>query len=898
MARYIKRKNTQPEEKEETMMTRFLKSTISMSGLALTCSVFLIAAPVSAQTEVQPSAKATERQIDVQPKPPVSGETPPDNTGATPPAGSGDTPPPATVETAPPAGDTQPPAAAVEEEPPKNTDTASSAPPPPAPPVTPANVADANAELAAIPKPSSEIEKAAYDALNKHCARCHQTGKLDRLKPAKGFGNVLHLRELANDPNLVLPGNPDGSKLLQQILNQNMPYDYYKDGDVLASVPDENDIKAISTWITSLAATRYAACEGRTYLYNEGIINKIAEDLNSLPDHRIKNTRYITLTHLYNSCATDKAMNVYRQAVIKLLNSLSYNSDVVTLHTIDEGKTIIRFNLDDLKWTTYQWDRMTSVYPYGIVPDVKMYKFITGHLYTQVPYIRGDWFAFSASRPPLYHDLLKLPHTFQELAVSLGVNVKHDIENYIAQRAGFQKSLVSRNNRLIERHTGKYGVFWTSYDFGGSGGRQSLFSHPIGPFAQYGVEAFKANGGETIFSLPNGFNAYFLSVDTGKRIDKGPTSIVIDPDRRDFSVANGISCMGCHDHGFRAAKDDIRNHVIKDRNYPKQVRDAVEALYPTHDVMDGLLKKDLAKFHAAMLAAGLDPSLKLEGVEMINALSNRYEKDVDLLLAAAEYGLGEKDFVAAASDRGGEIRSILRRLQQATVPRDEFENQFPKLIAQVTDDVAIIPHAPDATYATTTTAEPTVYAGTKKDPAYVAPPVVKHAPAYVAKVNHGDNTVYGKFSLTLFANKTGYNQYDLPVFIVQSTKACYLTLINVDSHGTGTVIYPNKYQQDNFIKANHAFEFPGPSAPFQFRLKDKGYETVIALCNAKGKYVDNIAHRFKKAAFTNLGNYRAAVTRAIGIEAVTHKNRPSKAHVVKVPTSSGIARAAIKVIVH
>ena len=48
-------------------------------------------------------------------------------------------------------------------------------------------------------------------------------------------------------------------------------------------------------------------------------------------------------------------------------------------------------------------------------------------------------------------------------------------------RAGFQKSGVSRNNRMIERHVSKFGAFWNSYDFAGNQGRQSLFLHPLGP---------------------------------------------------------------------------------------------------------------------------------------------------------------------------------------------------------------------------------------------------------------------------------------------------------------------------------------------------------------------------------------------------------------------------------
>jgi hypothetical protein len=81
------------------------------------------------------------------------------------------------------------------------------------------------------------------------------------------------------------------------------------------------------------------------------------------------------------------------------------------------------------------------------------------------------------------------------------------------------------------------------------------------------------------------------------------------------------------------------------------------------------------------------------------------------------------------------------------------------------------------------------------------------------------------------------------------------------------VIFPNKFQQDNFLKAGKEVQFPGSDAPFQFRLKDPGTETVIAICNASGKTADGIQHDFKKRQFTDLGNYRGFLTRQIVTEA-------------------------------
>src|SRR5689334_6600276 len=91
-----------------------------------------------------------------------------------------------------------------------------------------------------ISAPSDPAEKAAFEVLDKHCARCHQAGRLEgRQKPAKDFGNILKLQELAVNPRYVLPGNPHGSLIIKQIENGNMPYDAAPNGVADAPTPEE-----------------------------------------------------------------------------------------------------------------------------------------------------------------------------------------------------------------------------------------------------------------------------------------------------------------------------------------------------------------------------------------------------------------------------------------------------------------------------------------------------------------------------------------------------------------------------------------------------------------------------------------------------------------------------------
>ena len=676
--------------------------------------------------------------------------------------------------------------------------------------------------------PADAVARAAFDVLDKHCARCHQEGRLiARERPARNFGNILKLDTIAADPNYILPGNPYGSKIFREIADQEMPYDINYEGETRYPAVSEADLKALQAWITGLGNKPATACNDHRAITPSDMVAFMATDLDRLPRGRRIGTRYLTLTHLANVCTDGQAMAVYRQAAVKLLNSLSRSSDVIKLETIDPEATIIRFNLTDIGWSATEWDSLLAVYPYNVEASGPTSGTLYATTRSALPYVRADWFAYNAAQPPLYHILLKLPGSFPELAGQQGVDVDNDIRNFVAQRAAFQKSGISLNNRLIERHPSRSGYFWTSYDFTGNRDRQSLFEYPLGP----GAAGFRHDGGETLFSLPNGFQGYALSRGTGERLDKAPTSIVRDISRKDLTVTNGISCMGCHETGLRRARDEVRNFVIESKSFSPTVRETVEGLYPSHETMDALIAGDTKRFTDAMARAGLDPALKLNGVEMINALAKRYEDDVDMTLGAAEFGLDKQAFRAQAAATDGRFNLMLRRLEQGSVPRDQFELVFREFAAQLTSlRVVAIP--------------------SMATPLTLARPLANN-------------------ELSLTSDADVYNQGDAPVFTIASPRDCYLTLTDVDQKGEGTVLLPNRFQQDSFVRAGVPVQFPGGSAPFKYQMRDSGLETVVAVCSQRSTGADGISHDFTRNAFTSVPNYNAALARAIAVVPAT-----------------------------
>ena len=251
-----------------------------------------------------------------------------------------------------------------------------------------------------------------------------------------------------------------------------------------------------------------------------------------------------------------------------------------------------------------------------------------------MPLLRGDWFVATASRPPLYHDLLGLPERDKGLERLVGVDLLTDVQEESAARAGFNGSGVSRNNRLIERHDATYGAYWRSYDFADNTERRNVFDHPLGPAA--GGGSFVPDGGEIIFNLPNGLQGYMLVDGTGRRIDRAPVEIVSDPKRPDRIVENGLSCMSCHVKGVIPKADQVRAHVLKNRtSFTAADVASVKALYPTEATLKARFDEDAERFTQALAKLGVPA----DEPEPVSAVALRYEGTLDLATMAAEVGL-------------------------------------------------------------------------------------------------------------------------------------------------------------------------------------------------------------------------------------------------------------------
>ena len=493
----------------------------------------------------------------------------------------------------------------------------------------------------------------ARDTLNRRCFSCHGANGVAKK-------NVFVLdRERLVASQVVAPGDSN-SLLLKMVESGAMPLG----GPELS----QQETDTLRTWIVNGAPNwdDPAARPNRTFFTESAILALIRNDLLQARERNRQFLRYFSLAHLFNAAVPDKELDVYRAALSKLVNSLSWHREVTPLTSIDSARTIFRVDLRDYNWTAATWNTLLAAYPYGIRgPDSRAIDQLSG---APLPYIRADWFAANASVPPIYHDILGLPKTARELEQQLGVDAARDLEEEKnVARAGLRSSGVSSNNRVLERHASPHGAYWKSFDFRSTLDDQNIFKDPL---------RLNPAGGEIIFNLPNGLQAYFLVDAFGRRIDEAPIAIVADRNNADEPVIrNGRSCMSCHYAGVQAFKDDVRP-VVRGLAFASFDREKALAIYPSQETLDRLSEIDRRRFeHAAEQLGALSISAQ---TEPITALARRFLSEMPVAQAAAEAGLETGEFQAriARSSRLLALGYGQLLVSSGGIKRDAWDRNF------------------------------------------------------------------------------------------------------------------------------------------------------------------------------------------------------------------------------
>jgi serine/threonine-protein kinase len=501
---------------------------------------------------------------------------------------------------------------------------ANPAPPPPPTPVPPLP-SSAPVDPGQPPPREGQTELAVRDLLASKCFTCHQYGQRD----PSGWGSILDFSRLL-DSELVVPGDLTSSRLWHRVAVRNdMPFN----GERLT--PEQKGL--IQQWILGLPQA-LPRPRGQAE-----ILDLLIQDQATAGNQ--SDVRYVSFGEFVDGRRSPEEIAAAGAIFKVILNSVSRRPAIVDPVAVDRERSIWRFRLADLGWSEDEWNRLIAHYPYCLPSASAPHRALYQRLRTEAPVVRGDWFLVTALSPALYHDLLQLGGSLDEIVRrNLGVDINEDIaQGRVSRLAVPDWGLTSMRHRVLERHqTRDGGYLWLTYHLLDG---LDVRNYPLGPRDRNNdfAHSFSAMAMEAIWSLPNGLQAYLLADGEGNRVDTARTSVVLDPRRRNGQVENAISCNACHaPTGLSQPKEivDVRTDVTDRRGYfsPAELAQ-IRRIYPAN--ADQILAADANRYRATFdgLLVDRPPSSGSEW-DAFNTLTGQYESKLGLRQMALELGTG------------------------------------------------------------------------------------------------------------------------------------------------------------------------------------------------------------------------------------------------------------------
>jgi mono/diheme cytochrome c family protein len=509
--------------------------------------------------------------------------------------------------------------------------------------------------------PGELAKAAAENVLLSQCGQCHGTSL--SITEAKGGGfNFINDIDKLVEKGYVKPLDPDGSRIIERMRKGEMP----PPNQGFSPVPD-SDIEVVASYIKNpqfwdLPPQDDCSKSGQLFGFDE-LYADVADNIAREDAEDQVNIRYIALTNRFTAgvCA-DTALDNDRQALIKMVNSLSNQTRVVAPEAINTDRTIYKIDLRD-----YGWDRAISV---NGTAFTDVWEAIAGNnayavqftgddadraiedAGTNFPVMLADSMLDAATIGNLYYAIIEVDvaQTIDDFILNqLQVDVVADLDEGDLVRAGTTKSRISRQDRVVERHdiNIRAGALWQSFDFEDDQ-NESIFEDPF---------AFNEGGREAIFTLQNGLLGFIIADDAG--------AIVEDSD---ILAVTSVSCSGCHSTGFIPVVDEVRSLSLANRialKFDNQEVEDLEDLYPTPTEFAQIVADDSTNFYTRAL-----DQLKLptRGGDPISSVFLRFDRDMSIKDAAGDLGLTPDDLLRNLR----EINPVLTVLDGGVIDRDDF----------------------------------------------------------------------------------------------------------------------------------------------------------------------------------------------------------------------------------
>lgn len=418
------------------------------------------------------------------------------------------------------------------------------------------------------------------------------------------------------------------------------------------------------------------------------VIDSAVLDLSRVPQHDRQHIRYLSLWPGEN---TEERLAVYRF----WLNSLTFRRRFVQPVVTEEG--LLRLDLKALGWKAEAWEKVARADPYfavsvidgkGVINrgwvDPKSYLALSKETHSVLPVLRADWFLARTSlerggvgfKAGFYSDILGLPATEDELFKQLGAQRKLGTI-FLATGGAVQgdESEVALHNRGLEEVPSllgnKHRYLWVSDDVADESTEDKLVTERF-------LGTLKRDGGEHVYSLPNGLQGYYLCNADGKQVSEVPANIAQHRNAvGDVTVMVPHSCVTCHDQGIKHFNDLISRLAQERKVALAVISKGKRDEYTVEQLEDYYLTPLGAKMKAQQEA--FDEACReccgLGSKEVSAAFTGEFNRHfygrVDLETARAETGFGDDLETYIARSGSGTANTLLGG---GTISREVWEN--------------------------------------------------------------------------------------------------------------------------------------------------------------------------------------------------------------------------------
>lgn len=517
------------------------------------------------------------------------------------------------------------------------------------------------------PRPASEIElarAAAENILRVNCGACHGPA----LSPAAARAGMNYIDDMDElvDRQKVIPLDSANSLVVRRMRDGSMP-PFGSPGPR----PSARDIDTIADFIDNPVFWpdwQPERCDGQLMTFDD-VFRAVQRDLRQQDADEREFMRYLTLSNRYNAGACATELDVDRHALKKVVNMLSTRARIVQPVPIDRDQIVYRVDLRDYDWDRPievdgelfddAWEAIISRSPYAVPFVGDTADDIRDDAQTDVAVMFADALLDVATIGNLYYALIDVDveQTLGEfVAGELGIDVLENLEEGDAVRAGTTRSLISRQDRVVERHEiqVRRGAYWQSFDFASDQVNDSIFINPF---------VFNQGGTEAIFSLRNGMLGFIIA-DAGDRIVE-ESNILLDTFQDDFVARTAVSCSGCHAQGFNMVEDEVRPFAESNRlRFNADEFEGVREIYLRPSEFAEVIEEDSRSYQAALARAGLP----IEGRDPILATFLAFNSDLELPRAAGDLSVSA-DLLARELSLLDPALGVLRRTH---IDRDDF----------------------------------------------------------------------------------------------------------------------------------------------------------------------------------------------------------------------------------